>query len=196
MKNQILIFHLSHRLFLYQILNRFLFPNKQFHFKLLKYKGQEVDFVKRFERYSNFKYSFVESAYDAVKGSDVVISGVTYAPVDFCTDDAYDKGVLVVPIHTLGFTNCDFFFDKVYADDYGHVCHFKNFDKFKYFAEVTDVLNGSAVGRENDDERILAYNIGLSIHDINFATHIYELVKDSKDLLDIDLEGPKEKFWI
>lgn len=171
-------------------------PGRQFHFKLLKYKGQELDFVKRFEKYSNFTYSFVDSAYEVVKGSDVVISGVTYAPVDFCPDDAYDEGILVVPIHTLGFTNCDLFFDKVYADDHGHICHFKNFDKFKYFAEVTDVLNGSAVGRENDNERILAYNIGLSIHDINFAAHIYELVKDSKDLLDIDLEGPKQKFWI
>lgn len=30
-----------------------------------------------------------------------------------------DTGVLIVPIHTPGFTNCDLFFDKVFADEYG-----------------------------------------------------------------------------
>ena len=35
----------------------------------------------------------------------------------------------MVPVHTRGFSNCDLFFDKVFADDYGHVKHFKYFDK-------------------------------------------------------------------
>ena len=84
----------------------------------------------------------------------------------------------------------------MYADDTGHVCHFKNFDKFKYFAEVCDVVNGNAVGRENDNERILAYNIGLAIHDINYAAHIYQMLQDNEGLLDIDMHDPVDKFWI
>ena len=72
-----------------------------------------------------------------------------------------------------------------------------NFNKFKKFAEVSDVVNGLAVGRENDQERILAYNIGIAIHDMNFAMHAYRLIADSnKKLLDIDLKAPSEKFWI
>lgn len=131
-----------------------------------------------------------------VRGSDVIISCVTYAPNDFCSDDAFDEGVLVVPVHTLGFTNCDFFFDKVFADDTGHVCHFKNFDKFRSFAEVSDVVNGVKPGRENDKERILAYNIGISLHDINFAAHIYEMLKDRKDISEIEMKTPSDKYWI
>ena len=131
-----------------------------------------------------------------MKGSDVVISCVTYLADDICPDDCFDEGVLVVPVHTRGFTNCDLFFDKVYADDTGHVCHFKNFAKFKYFAEVCDVVNGNAVGRENDNERILAYNIGLAIHDINYAAHIYQMIQDNDGLLDIDMHDPVDKFWI
>lgn len=126
----------------------------------------------------------------------MVISAATYLPNDLCEDSCFDEGVLVVPIHTLGFTNCDLFFDKIYADDYGHVHHFKNFDQFRYFAEVSDVVNGRAVGRESDSERILAYNIGVSMHDINFAAHIYSLLKDDPRLMDIDLHDPVEKFWI
>lgn len=174
-----------------------LYPNKIFDIKLLKHKEQEVDFAKRFSMYPNLRFSFVDKVEDAIKGADVVISGVTYFDKDICPDSCFDEGVLVVPIHTREFTNCDLFFDKIYADDYAHVCNFKNFNKFKKFAEVSDVVNGLAVGRENDQERILAYNIGIAIHDMNFAMHAYRLIADSnKKLLDIDLKAPSEKFWI
>ena len=170
-------------------------PEKELHIKLLKYKGQEELFAKRFIEYPNLHFTFVDGADSLVRGADVVISAATYLSEDICEDKYFEEGVLVVPIHTLGFTNCDLFFDKIYADDYGHVHHFKNFEKFRYFAEVSDVVNGKAIGRENDKERILAYNIGVSMHDINFAAHIYRLIDDTK-LMEIDLHGPTEKFWI
>lgn len=171
-------------------------PEREFHIKLLKYKGQESLFMERFSQYPNMHFTCVDNADMLVKGTDVVVSAVTYASEDLCADECFEPGVLVVPVHTLGFTNCDLFFDKVFADDLGHVHHFKNFDKFKYFAEVSDVVNKKAVGRENDEERILAYNIGVSMHDINFAAHIYQLLAGSTDLIDIDLHDPTEKFWI
>ena len=165
--------------------------------KLLRYKGQEKKFAERFAAYPNLKFIYVENSEDLIKGSEVVISCVTYFEDDFCLDTYFDEGVLVVPVHTRGFTNCDLFFDKVYADDYGHVHHFKNFDKFRYFAEISDVVNKKAFGRENDKERILAYNIGVSMHDINFAAHIYEIMlKADKQMMDINMCDPIEKFWI
>lgn len=171
-------------------------PNRTINIKLKKYKNQEIDFANRFSQYKNLNFSFVDTAEQVVSGSDVVISAVTYMPEDFCEDRFYDEGVLVVPIHTLGFTNCDLFFDKVFADDYGHVKHFRNFDKFKAFAEVSDVLNGRVAGRENDSERILAYNIGISLHDVCFARHIYDILKDNPNIAEITLDGPSEQFWI
>lgn len=171
-------------------------PNKKMHIKLLKYKNQAEAFILRFKDFENLSFSIVETAAEVVKGSDVVVSAATYMPVDLCPDECYDEGVLVVPIHTLGFTNCDLFFDKVYADDYGHVKHFKNFDKFKSFAEVCDVVNNKVKGRENNNERILAYNIGLSIHDISYAARIYDLFKDDDSFPMIDLDAPTDKFWI
>lgn len=171
-------------------------PEREFHIKLLKYKGQETLFMERFAEYPNLHFTCVDNADALVRGTDVVISAVTYLPEDLCEDECFEPGVLVVPIHTLGFTNCDLFFDKIFADDLGHVRHFKNFDKFKFFAEVSDVVNGKSVGRENDEERILAYNIGVSMHDINFAVHIYKLLCGDSNLSYIDLQDPTEKFWI
>lgn len=170
--------------------------NKKITVKLLKYKQQEESFIERFKNFNNIEFICVDEPEHLVRGSDAVVSCVTYFKDDLCKDEWFDEGVLVVPVHTRGFTNCDLFFDKVFADDYNHVKHFKYFDRFKYFAEVCDVVNGLSVGRENDKERILAYNIGLSIHDINYAAHIYELLRNSDEIMDVDMCEPVDKFWI
>ena len=48
--------------------------------------------------------------------------------------------------------------------------------------------------------RILAYNIGVSIHDINYAAHIYQMMKDRPEiftnLTDAVMHDPTEKFWM
>ena len=167
--------------------------DKQFNVKLLKYKQQEDLFVERFTNFDNIHFSFVDTYETLIKGADVVISCATYFDADICSDEYFDPGVLVVPVHTRAFTTCDLFFDKVYADDINHVKHFKNFEKFKYFSEVSDVLSGQNLGRENDDERILVYNIGIAIHDVNFASHIYSNINDA---LELDLKDPVDKFWV
>ncbi len=168
--------------------------------KLLRYKDQAENFTERFKDFANLEFVIVDTIEECIRGSEVVISCATYFEDDIAKDEWFDEGVLVVPVHTRGFTNCDLFFDKVFADDRGHVDHFKNFDKFKSFAEVSDVVNKRVAGRESDNERILAYNIGVSVHDVNYAAHIYqELLNDRAAfdaLLDADMQEPAEKFWV
>lgn len=173
-----------------------LFPERKFKIKLLRYKGQEKLFAERFKDYPNYQFIYVDGYKNLIKGSEVIISCVTYFQGDICSGKCFDEGTLVVPVHTRGFTNCDLFFDKVFADDYGHVCHFKNFDKFRKFAEVSDVVNGNIPGRESERERILAYNIGLSIHDINYAAHIYQLLREDSTIAELEMKEPADKFWV
>lgn len=173
---------------------------RKLYVKLLSYKNQAELFAERFAGFRNLSFTFVDKIEKVIKGSDIIISCATYFENDICDDKFFDKGVLVVPVHTRGFTNCDLFFDKVFADDTGHVDHFKNFAKFKYYAEVNDVVNNKMKGRESTEERILTYNIGLSIHDINYAVRIYNLLKSKpelfKQLPEVDLCEPKTKFWV
>lgn len=168
--------------------------------KLLRYKDQAELFAKRFKMFSHLTFKIVDTIEECIRESDVIVSCATYFEDDIALDAWFDEGTLVVPVHTRGFTNCDLFFDKVFADDKGHVDHFKNFSKFRNFAEVSDVINGSAVGRINDRERILVYNIGVSTHDINFASHIYDILTKDFDTLrglkNIDMCEPIEKFWL
>ena len=100
----------------------------------------------------------------------------------------------MIPVHTRGFQNCDLLFDKVYADDTAHVCGFKYFDQFKRFGEIQDVISGKIKGRESDEERILSYNIGLGLHDMVYASKIYNILKDCSS--EISIERETEKFWI
>ena len=173
-----------------------LYSNRKFTIKLFKYKNQEKEFVKRFSKYHNLKFEFAHNYEELIKESDVVISCVTYSDKDIAKNECFDRGVLVVPIHTRGFSNCDLFFDKVYCDDYAHVKGFKNWNKFKKVAEVSEVINGKKIGRENNQERILVYNVGIAIHDINYAMHIYQMLSNDISLKTIDFCEPKKKFYI
>ena len=163
--------------------------------RLLRHKGQELAFRERFADYPNLHFRCVDTVEELVRDAEVVVSCVTYLDGDICEDGWFAEGVTLVPVHTRGFTNCDLFFDRVFADDEGHVCHFRNFDKFHSFAEVSDVVRGKASGRQSAAERILVYNIGLAMHDVAFAERIYRLV-DKASLQDIDLEQPAAKFWV
>lgn len=170
-------------------------PEMMHNVVLLRYKNQAESFIDRFKGYSNVTFTICDDAKELVAQSDVIVSCITEAQGLLCDDDSlYKEGCLVVPVHTRGFQNCDLFFDKVYADDTAHVCGFKYFDRFKQFAEIQDVIAGKQPSRESDKERILSYNIGLGLHDVVYASKIYEHLKDS--LADTPLEREKAKFWI
>lgn len=171
-----------------------LYPDRKLTIKLKKYKDQHELFAERFADAKNVEFVYCDTYEEVVRESDVVVSAATVFETDICPDDCFKEGVLVVPVHTRGFTNCDLFFDKIFADDRDHVKGFRYFDRFHSFAEVSDVVSGNAAGRENDRERILAYNIGIALHDIYFAGKLYEIC--GQECPEISLEAPTEKFWI
>lgn len=171
-----------------------LYPERVLTIKLKSYKNQHELFAADFAGYENVSFIYCDSYEETVRNSDVVLSAATVLNQDICTDDCFKEGILVVPIHTRGFTNCDLFFDKVFADDTNHVKEFRYFNQYKCFAEVSEVVTGKKPGRESVKERILAYNIGIALHDIYFAEKIYELVKDECE--EISLKAPTEKFWV
>ncbi len=169
------------------------FPERHYNIKLYRYKDSHISFMEEFKNYDCFHFDIKDSYEEVVKDCDVVMSAATYFDKDICSDDCFKKGVTVLPIHTRGFANCDLFFDKVFADDTAHVNGFKYFDKFKSFAEVSEVARGEKPGRENADERILVYNIGISIHDIYYASKIYK--EYCGDIPDTDMKTPDQKYW-
>ena len=146
--------------------------DKQCKVKLMRYKNQAEQFAKKFA-HPQMQFEIVDTHEELLKDCDVLVSAVTEMPELFCADDTlYPKGILLVPIHTRGFQNCDLFFDHVFADDKGHVEKFKYFQQFKAFNELSEVLLEKVAGRKSYDERILAYNVGLGLHDVWYAKMI------------------------
>ena len=147
----------------------------------------------RYSHYDHIEFQAVDTYDDVVRDSDVIISAITRAEKDFCSDDCFKRGCLVVPIHTLGFQNCDLFFDKFVVDDIGHVQGFKYYNEFKQVTELTDILTGKMPGRVSNNERIMAYCIGIAIHDMYFSNKIYEALESVAN--EISLNPPTEKYW-
>lgn len=169
-------------------------PGKHFRMRLLAYKDQAELFKERFKGYANVDFDTFQDVHSLIAGADVVVSCITAANELIAPSESYKEGVLIVPVHTRGFQNCDLFFDRVFADDVDHVKDFKNFNQFKQFAEFKEVISGRTVPREGEHERILSYNIGIALHDVYFAAKIYEMVTAKGG--DIDLISPKSKFWV
>lgn len=146
--------------------------------RLLRYKDQAEKTAEHYNHIKNVTFELCDTMVQLVEGADVVVSCITDADGLLVEDtELFKPGVLVVPVHTRGFQNCDLLFDKVFADDEGHVKGFKYFDKFRKFGEIGDVLSGRIEGRTSDNERILSYNIGLGLHDVYYASKIIELIK-------------------
>lgn len=156
-----------------------MFENENLTVRLFKYKNQAEKFAEDFKCYPNVRFIIVDTIEDLVCGTDVLVSCITDASGLLVEDmSLFSPGILVVPVHTRGFQNCDLEFDKVFADDTDHVRGFKYFSQFKSFAEISDVLYNGKPGRENDDERILSYNIGLGLHDVYYSSKVYNILNE------------------
>lgn len=159
------------------------FADEHLSVRLMRYKDQAERFADEFKGLGNVTFETIDNVKDFMDGAEIVISCITDAGGLIVKDDSlFEPGVLVIPVHTRGFQNCDLFFDKVFADDTEHVRHFRYFEKFRRYDELSNVLLHKNPGRESDKERILAYNIGLGMHDVWFANRIYNLL-EARNLL-------------
>lgn len=149
-------------------------------FKLLSYKDHALKTAAWMRRRGLSDIEICPDHESLVRGSDVLVSSVTVADKLIAEDEWFKPGVLVVPIHTRGFQNCDITFDRVVADDKSHVSGFANFDRFRVFEELDSVILGESSGRTSSEERILAYNIGIALHDVYVG---YQILRK----MDVDL---------
>lgn len=164
--------------------------------QLLRYKDQAERFIECFKDYSNINFTIADNVEELFKDADVIISCITQANGLFIDDSTvFKSGVLIVPVHTRGFQNCDSIFNKVVCDDIGHVKGFKYFNEFHNLAELGEILRKEKPGRTSDNERIIDYNIGLGLHDAYICSKVYDAVK-SKSHEQIDLNHSTEKYII
>ena len=163
--------------------------------RLMRYKDQAEQFIERFKGHDNVTFEIIDNPTAFLSEADVVISCVTVATELLFPDNSlYKKGVTIIPVHVRGFQNCDLFFDKVFGDDTGQIQTWKYFNQFHEYDEIHHVLQGKNPGRTNDDERILSYNYGLALHDIVFASKIYEKAINTSQ--GFEYQKQNQKTWV
>ena len=162
--------------------------------KVMRYKNQAELFIDEFKHYRNLQFEICDSL-DEMFNSDIIVSCVSFAHKELAPAETYPKGCTIVPVHTAGFQNCDLVFDKIFVDDIDHVKKYRYYEQFKTrMNRITDVANKRAVGRVNDEERILVYNGGIALTDMYWAMKIVE--KIGNDCPQIPMSYPTQRFWV
>lgn len=171
-------------------------PEKLFKVKLLRYKDQADLFADRFSSYKNVEFEIVDDINKLAQKVDVFISCITSANGLLVEDEkTFQPGVTVIPVHMRGLQNCDTTFDRVFGDDTDHVKNFKFFTQYKDFNEIGEVLEGRDIGRKSEDQRIINYNYGLALHDVVYASKIYEMMVN-KNVEEIKIQKETDKYWV
>lgn len=172
-------------------------PERQFHVQLLRYKDQAELFVERFKDYANVTFEIVDDINEMARTCDVFISCITSAKGLLVEDtDLFQPGVTVIPVHMRGLQNCDPIFDRVFGDDTDHVKGFKYFPQYHDYNEIGEVLAGRDPGRKSDQQRIIDYNYGLGLHDVVYASKLYEILKNDPSCQEVLIKKETEKFWV
>jgi ornithine cyclodeaminase/alanine dehydrogenase-like protein (mu-crystallin family) len=144
---------------------------------LMRYKDQAERFAAQYADSPHVCFHLTDSREELIGQTQALYSCVTVMNEQFLSPSAYPQGYTLIPVHTRGFQDCDVVFDRIFGDDTEHLRCFQHFNEFKAFAEFSDVLLGRAPGRQSADERIISYNIGLGLHDVWFASHIYDRIR-------------------
>lgn len=171
-------------------------PERHFHVLLLRYKDQAEQFIERFASFDNVCFETVDDINEMARSVDVFFSCITSANGLLVEDERnFRPGVTVIPVHMRGLQNCDTTFDRVFGDDTNHVKGFKYFNQYKDYNEIGEVLSGHDPGRRSQEQRIIDYNYGLALHDVVYASLIYERVADM-NIPSINIIKETDKFWI
>jgi len=164
--------------------------------RLMRYKDQAEQFMEKFKDANHVTFKIIDDKEQFISEADVIFSCVTVATeLLFPNDSLFKKGVTLIPVHVRGFQNCDLFFDKVFGDDTDQIRNWKYFSQFHQYDELHHVLQGANPGRTSQEERILSYNYGLALHDIVFASKIYERIKNT-DIDSFSYSRQDIKTWM
>lgn len=149
------------------------------------YPAASESFKEEISKQLDIEIEIVNSAEDAARESDIVITATQKLPEPIVKFEWLKDGVLGLPLESSrAWTNEALFgVDKFINDDLGQAKLYESQGAFtggipKLHAETGEVIAGVKPGRENDTEKIIAMNIGLACEDISFGNYIYKVAKE------------------
>jgi ornithine cyclodeaminase/alanine dehydrogenase len=121
---------------------------------------------------------------EAARGSDIILTATQRLPAPLVRNEWFDPGCLGMGLEASRAWYGDTILtaDKFVTDSWEQTLHFHEQGAFpdgmpRLYAELGDIVCGVKPGREDDEERILAINIGLALEDVIVANRVYEIAK-------------------
>ncbi|SKC72138.1 ornithine cyclodeaminase family protein [Maledivibacter halophilus] len=138
------------------------------------------DYVERMPEKSNVKVKKFMSISEAVEGVDIIVTCTQKLHKPIIPADALKPGMLGAGLEAGRawpeeiIHGCD----KVITDDINQTSSYATTGAFagglpSFYCELGELVDGK-IGRENDKETILAFNVGIAAEDISLGQYIYE----------------------
>jgi len=119
------------------------------------------------------------------RGSDILLTATQRLKEPLIRDEWFEAGCLGFGLEASRAWHGDTILnvDKFITDSWEQTVHFEEQGAFpdglpELYAELGEVACGAKPGRESDEERILAINIGLALEDVIVANRIYEVARE------------------
>jgi len=138
-----------------------------------------------FEKELDVSIKPAESVKEAVDGKDMILTATQRLPEPLVKNKWFKPGCLGFGLEASRAWYGDAILgcDKFITDSWDQTVYFYEHGAFPdglptLYAELGEVVAGVKPGRESDEERILAINIGLALEDVIVADYIYNNAKD------------------
>lgn len=125
-----------------------------------------------------------EDIESVARGSDIIITATQRLAAPLIKDKWFERGCLGIGLEASRAWYGDAILnaDKFVTDDWVQTQSYRAQGAFpdglpEDYIELGSVVAGRKKGRDHDDERIIAINIGLGLEDIIVADHIYGLAR-------------------
>lgn len=138
-----------------------------------------------FEKQLGVDVSISDDVKSAVNGTDMILTATQRLKEPLIKNEWFKPGCLGFGLEASRAWYGDAILgaDKFITDSWDQTVHFHEQGAFPdglptLYAELGEIVAGIKHGRENQEERILAINIGLALEDVIVADQIYRIAKD------------------
>jgi len=144
----------------------------------------KTDFANKFD----VEIIVCDEVKEVAKGSDIILTATQRLEKPIIRNEWFHPGCLGIGLEASRAWDGDAILtaDKFITDDWDQTRAFHNHGAFPdglpgRYIELAEIVNKTEKGRDNEEQRILAINIGLALEDIILADYLYRMAKDRKD---------------
>lgn len=142
-------------------------------------------FIALMKEHVPFRLEQGHSVRNVMEGADIIVTATGHLEERLFKENWVGKGALALPVHTRGWELATLSkVDKFIVDDWAQFNSFVGGADGYYaplpdlYGQLGEIVVGEKPGRENREERIIDFNVGVAVHDVLMAAVILERAKE------------------